>query len=307
MTMIVTGAIVISVTYYINKRESKVDVEYPNSFGINMALFLSFSSLFQQGIEYEPKRFSTRIATVTFFFTSLVVFVAYSASLTSFLAIFKVTLPFTDLETMYHGTNYKIGSIRNTAFDNIFKHGNDLDKKIFKDRQEYVGSVTEGLDKSNVEEFAFLWDSGAMDFQIGQKCSHIAIPKTVLTSVLAYAIKKNSSYTNMFNYYLAKLQERGQLSRMWSLWSTEVRKDCFDNGPTGLGINNVLASFLVLGGAILISASAIVCERLLKINVKESKPVEKIDNTRKENGNGSEQELNLDRFKGQLILPEQNL
>ena len=305
--MIFTGALVISATYYINKRESYADVEYPNSFGINMALFLSFSSLFQQGIEYEPKRLSTRVAAITIFFSTLVVFAAYSASLTSFLAIFKVSLPFTDLESMYHGTNYKIGSIRNTAFDNMFKQGNDLDKKIFKYRQEYVGSVGEGLEKSNIEEFAFLWDSGTMDFLIGQKCSHIAIPKTVLTSVIAYAIKKNSPYTNMFNYFLAKLQESGQLSRMWSLWSAEVRKDCFDNGATGLGINNVLASFLVLGGAILISASVIVFERLLKTRLKDSKPDEKSKKLENKNETGKEKEDTLGKFQDQLILPEPNL
>ena len=210
--MMFAGSIIISITYYIHRKFSYVDLEYPNSFGINMALFLSFSSLFQQGIEYEPKRFSTRIATITIFFATLVVFAAYSASLTSFLAVFKVSLPFTDLESMYYGTNYKIGSIRNTAFDNLFKMGNELDQKIYNDRQGFVGSVDEGLLKADNEEFAFLWDSGTMDFLIGQKCSHIAIPKTVLNAVIAFVIKKNLPYRSMFNYFISKLQESGQLS-----------------------------------------------------------------------------------------------
>ena len=268
-----SGSLIISITYYVHRRCFYVDLEYPHSFGINMALFLSFSSLFQKGIECEPKTFSTRIATITIFFATLVVFAAYSASLTSFLAVFKVRLPFTDLESMYYRTDYKIGSIHNTAFDNLFKLGNELDKKIYNDRQNFVGSVDEGIFKSANEEFAFLWDAGTMDFLIGQKCSHIAIPKAVVHDVIAFAIKKNLPYTNMFNYFLSKLQENGQLSRMWLQWKADVPNDCFNNGATGLGIFNVLTAFLVLGGSILVSGSIMYCERLLRIKITENKHI----------------------------------
>ena len=268
ITMIFVGSIIISVTYYTHKHKSRTDVEYPNSFRIDTALFLSFVALFQQGIEFEPKRFSTRISIITILFATLVVFAAYSASLTSFLSVFKVSLPFKGIESMYYETNYKIGSVQNTAFDNMFRLGNALDRKIYQERQEYVDSVGEGLEKSINEEFAFLWDSDVMDFLIGQKCSHIAIPKTVLDTVIAYVIRRNSPYTNMFNYFLSRMQENGQLYRMWSKWKADVRKDCLDKGATGLGIFNVLASFLVLGGAIIISASIIACERLLKNDTK---------------------------------------
>ena len=105
--MMFAGSVIISITYYVHRRCSYVDIEYPNNFGINVALFLSFSSLFQKGTDFEPKRFSTRIATITIFFATLVVFASYSASLTSFLAVFKISLPFTDLESLYYRTNYR--------------------------------------------------------------------------------------------------------------------------------------------------------------------------------------------------------
>ena len=320
--MILVSSVIISITYYIHIYVSYEDIDYPNNFGINMALFLSFASLCQQGIEYEAKRFSTRIATMTIFFATLVVFAAYSASLTSFLAIFKVEMPFSDLETMYYGTNYKIGSIRNTAFDNLFKAGNDLDKKIFEDRQDYVGSVDEGLEKSNNEEFAFLWDSGTMDFLIGKKCSHIAIPKTVLNAVIAFVIRKNSPYTNMFNYFISKLQESGQLSRMWSRWKAEVRKDCFDNGATGLGISNVIAAFLVIGGAILMSGCILAGERLWKIKLvaevtkKSKSSIREItaNGNTVQNGHAGEtivdgnlQKQSMTRLQSDLTVPEPTL
>ena len=38
VTMIFVGSIIISVTYYTHKHESRIDVEYPNSLGINLSL-----------------------------------------------------------------------------------------------------------------------------------------------------------------------------------------------------------------------------------------------------------------------------
>ena len=149
-----------------------------------------------------------------------------------------------------------------------------------------------------------------MDFLIGQKCSHIAIPKTVLNSVIAYVIKEDSPYTNMFNYFLSKLQESGQLSRMWSKWKADVRKDCFDNGATGLGIFNVLASFLVLGGAIIISASIIACERLFRIDTKQFKMNEQNGHILQNSEIKKEQlkkENPKDEYSDTLAMPEPTL
>ena len=97
---------------------------------------------------------------------------------------------------------------------------------------------------------------------VGQECSHIAIPKSVLNSVVAFVLKKNSPYTNMFNHFLSILQESGQLSRMWSVWKPTSRKDCFDTGASGLGMFNMLTAFFVLGGAVLLSLAVLGCERI---------------------------------------------
>ena len=273
VTIIFASSLIISITYYINKRGCYVDVEYPNSFGLNMALFLSFASLFQQGIECEPRKISTRIATITILFTSLVVYVAYSASLISSLAIFKVSLPFFDLTTLYYATSYKIGSVRNTAYDDLLKSRNELDKKIFKDRYEFVDSLNEGLQKSTDEKFAFIWDSEVISYLVGQKCSHIAIPTTVAEFPVAFSMKKNSPYKNMFNYFLLKLEETGHLSRMWSSWKSDAPIDCFVTEASSQGIFNLFTTFLILGGAIGVSLSIMACEIILKRNVNNTIPV----------------------------------
>jgi len=53
-----------------------------------------------------------------------VVYTAYSASLTSALAVVDIKYPFTDLKTFYDDTDYKIGSVTNTAMDELFRVNN---------------------------------------------------------------------------------------------------------------------------------------------------------------------------------------
>ena len=277
VTILLASSLMISITYYINKRESSYDVEYPNSFGFNMSIFLTLSALFQQGSVCEPKTSSTRVVAITIFFTTSLIFIAYTAALTSFLAIYKVNMPFWDLKTLYDDTNYKIGSIRNTVYDDVFKSGSELDKKVFKDRYEFVDSVSEGLEKSYNEKYAFIWESDNIEFVLGQKCSHMAVPNKVQDFPVAFVMKQNLPYKSMFNYFLIKLQQTGQISRMWSLWKSEIdsrknRKDCFDAEASSQGIFNVLVAFLNFNGAIIVSLSIMACEIIYKRSASKTMP-----------------------------------
>ena len=86
------------------------------------SLMASYSSMkFLIGTNYDPQWTSTKIIFIVIFGTGLVVYTAYSASLTSALAVIKIKYPFKDLQTFYDQTNYKIGSVQNTAMDELFQ------------------------------------------------------------------------------------------------------------------------------------------------------------------------------------------
>ena len=255
-------------TYYISKHSLNFDVEYPNNFGLTFAIFLSFASLFQKGTSGEPNMVSTRIATVTTFFATLIVYVAYSAALISFLTVFKITLPFDDLASMYHGTDFKFGSIKGTSFEDLFENGNAFYRKLYEERYEFVNSFEEGIQKSLNEDFAFIWDTDVMENLVGQKCSHVAIPQSTADFVVGFLMKKNHPYKDMFNYFLFKLEESGQLSRMWSVWRATPREDCFDNETIGLGIHNVVMAFFILVCAMMLSFLIVLGECTLRLYVE---------------------------------------
>ena len=97
---------------------------------------------FFSGTNYDPQWTSTKIIFIVIFFTGLVVYTAYSASLTSALAVVEIKYPFTDLKTFYHDTDYKIGSVTNTAMDELFRvrkctHKNQRTNIIFVVKLEH--------------------------------------------------------------------------------------------------------------------------------------------------------------------------
>ena len=55
------------------------------------------------------------------FLVALVIVTAYSASLTSFLAVTRLNMPFNSLEELYYQSEYKVASIPGTAFQEILE------------------------------------------------------------------------------------------------------------------------------------------------------------------------------------------
>ena len=72
------------------------------------------------GTEYDAKRGSTRVAWLSILGAMVVLFASYSAYMTSVLSVFKLTMPFEDVPSLYHTTGFTIGSVKGTAYDNYF-------------------------------------------------------------------------------------------------------------------------------------------------------------------------------------------
>ena len=53
-------------------------------------------------------------------FAMTTLFAAYSAQMTAVLSVFNVVMPFENVQGMYRDTDFKVGSVKNTAFDNLF-------------------------------------------------------------------------------------------------------------------------------------------------------------------------------------------
>ena len=79
------------------------------------------------GTEYDPQRGATRVALLSILAMMVIIFACYSAQMTAVLSVANVVMPFENVQGMYRDTNYKVGSVENTAFDNLF----NVSKSVF--------------------------------------------------------------------------------------------------------------------------------------------------------------------------------
>lgn len=77
----------------------------------------------QHNLIYDPSGFDgpastmpMRMAVITILVSSWVLLMAYSGSLTSFQTVFKLKMPFSNLDTLYSTTKFKIGSIEGSVY-----------------------------------------------------------------------------------------------------------------------------------------------------------------------------------------------
>ncbi len=84
-------------------------------------LLLSVHALLCQGFPYSPNDLSKRIIFLFLFFTGYVTFAAYSACLTSFLAVKVAKLPFHDRLSLLYKSDYKVITLESSFFEDLFK------------------------------------------------------------------------------------------------------------------------------------------------------------------------------------------
>ena len=80
------------------------------------------------GQQDEVKSTSGRIVIFTTYMTSLVLMAAYSASLTSSLAVQHHDLPFRDFQGLLNDGSYRLGVLINSSY---FNHFNVCEKNIY--------------------------------------------------------------------------------------------------------------------------------------------------------------------------------
>ena len=124
----------------------------------------------------------------------------YNASLTSFLAVNKISLPFKSCKDLYLHSNHKVATMEGASYIELLRTGSDFEQKIHRDRLLIVSSVEEGLQKAQEGDVAFLYSIPSVNYLVGQNCTHIKIPQCFYTSTDGWAVRKDFPYTGFINH-----------------------------------------------------------------------------------------------------------
>ncbi len=85
------------------------------------AIMIQVHGLLSQGYHEDPKDCSRRIAFLMTFIVGQIGILTYSACLMSFLAIKEKSLPFHDMKSLYHQTNYRVLLLSGSSYIENFK------------------------------------------------------------------------------------------------------------------------------------------------------------------------------------------
>ena len=220
--------LLLSLTYYLGPEKEPFNL-------LNSSLII-WGSQIAQGSWLDPKCFSSKIIFFISFTFGVILYTSHSAKLISFLAVIKVTLPFTSIEEIFQ-TDYAIGSVSGSAVLGSFLDGQEnsihlelAEKIIKKDSTNMPASIEDGLEKAKKEKYAFVWPTDVIHAMNQDNCDFLDIPYDVNSYSLSMAWKKHLPHKHFFNYFIQKMIETGQMNRIHSKWLPKPRSDCGANG-----------------------------------------------------------------------------
>ncbi|XP_050480786.1 uncharacterized protein LOC126868881 [Bombus huntii] len=143
-----------------------------------------------------------RLAFLSIFLSSLIILSAYSASLTSFLTVSTVTLPFSTMEEFANYGSYKLITFRNSAdYDMLIAANSTLFekvKKLIKDKEDLPLTAHDGFLQVCNEKVGF-YITEAIKNAINIPCETSFIDADRVDS-LALVLQKHGQYTGVVNY-----------------------------------------------------------------------------------------------------------
>ncbi len=145
---------------------------------------------------------SKRIVFLMAATTGLVCFSAYSACLTSFLAVKRPTYPFEDKASLLQHQHFNIYTLYGAVFHLMFKEGDEIDRQIYREKIKFVDGIQSGLENlKTMPHISFYWSELSLQWELASTyCDYRPVRAFSFPSVLSFLTKKKWPYLPFFNY-----------------------------------------------------------------------------------------------------------
>lgn len=145
---------------------------------------------------------STRIVFLSVFVASLVVLTMYSASLTSFMAVKKLKMPFEDIRELYTKSSFEVTTLHESSIVDFLKNGkNGVTQRVHAERLLEVMTVGEAISLAKEGNVAFLWEAPAVESNPTAACHLARVKKKFYSGPVVMATRKGFPYLKAFNYW----------------------------------------------------------------------------------------------------------
>lgn len=152
-----------------------------NKFRFNMkeSIWFIYGTLVGAGTEMVPRTISGRLLTGSWWFFALILISSYTANLAAFLTVTKIDTPIRTLSDLVKQTAIKYGTVKNTNAHMFFRTSK---VEVFQDmwrfiqlNQGLVDNSTEGLQRVQNGDYAFVWDTPVNKYMTMKHCDVMTV------------------------------------------------------------------------------------------------------------------------------------
>ena len=229
-----------------------------------------WGALLSQGSSLDPKSCASKTIFLISFLFGVLLVASYNATLTSYLAVNKVRLPFTTLAGVI-GSGYKVGAV-GANLDEFRRAPVGSVKRNIGDEIIPIKNYEEGRRKMLNEKFVFVGNFHQIKSKNKDNCLFIDIPQDVKTFQVGLGFPKSFEFAALFNQAIQKNSENGCINRIVRKWIVKPHSDCF--GGTKLGWENVISAFVLIGGGMSLSF-VVLCIEMVRSKVDSMKMIGK--------------------------------
>uniref|UniRef100_A0A914CSS2 Uncharacterized protein n=1 Tax=Acrobeloides nanus TaxID=290746 RepID=A0A914CSS2_9BILA len=232
-----------------------------------------------------PRAVSTRLLGGTWWVFTLVIVSAYTANLAAVLTVSRPYIPIRNLDDLANQTKISYGTVRGGSTMQFFQESK-INSHIkmwnyMKNRDVFVKSNSEGVNKVTNENYAFLMESTSLEYEVQQNCNLTQIGGVLGSKGYGIALQKKSEWTDRISRQILLYQKRGIIEMKKTKWWRSKGAACAGVGSAlkqqriSLNLYNVSGLFLILFAGLLFSAITVMiefCIRSKEIAQRDKKP-----------------------------------
>ncbi len=126
---------------------------------------------------------------------------AYSASLTSILAVQKDVYPFRTFDEFFHSSPYKMLGLKGSGWTDHFRLGGGVMTKIYEEKFIFATSVVDAIDRMLTQpNLAYSAAVLPIYAATNSSCRIRPLPGMSRSGPMTIYLTKNSSYVQLLNY-----------------------------------------------------------------------------------------------------------
>uniref|UniRef100_A0A914C856 Uncharacterized protein n=1 Tax=Acrobeloides nanus TaxID=290746 RepID=A0A914C856_9BILA len=261
--------------------ESETLVQLSN----NYSFWNTLCTMLKGGCDFGPRAVSTRLLGGTWWVFTLVIVSAYTANLAAVLTVSRPYIPIRNLDDLANQTKISYGTVRGGSTMQFFQESK-INSHIkmwnyMKNRDVFVKSNSEGVNKVTNENYAFLMESTSLEYEVQQNCNLTQIGGVLGSKGYGIALQKKSEWTDRISRQILLYQKRGIIEMKKTKWWRSKGAACAGVGSAlkqqriSLNLYNVSGLFLILFAGLLFSAITVMiefCIRSKEIAQRDKKP-----------------------------------